>query len=194
MRNLLLLLVILQIIVSCNEQKQQNVKSTESEEEIYSWRDYPNENTKTKSINTKRTIDDKELITQLEKDFKKEKFKIESEKNGGENSYANCKDNLTLEIEGGGIKHYYVNRIEAKPKNYYPDFSMSIYEFETEEETVAVEKEIQKAFGSGNGFCNGKEPNYIVRYKNKIIHLSTRAEMFRDYIKNYGEKIEKLND
>lgn len=192
MKNLLLLLVILQIIVSCNE--QQNEKLSEPKTETYSWKDYPNENTKTKKINTKRTIDDKELIAHLEKDFKKEKFKIESKKKNGKSSYAICKDNLTLEIEGSGIKQYYIKRTEAKPKNYYPDFSMYVYEFDTEEETFAVQKEIQKAFGTGNGFCNGKEPNYIVRYKNKIVHLSTRAEMFRDYIKNYGEKIEKLND
>lgn len=189
MKKLLLLITILYFAISCNEQKQQTEKSSVSEEKPYSWEDYPNENTKTKIINTRTTIDDKELIARLEKSFKKDKFKIESEINGGGNSYGNCNDNLTLEIKGNGTKHYFVKRTEAKPKNYYPDFSMSVYEFETEEETVAAENEIKKAFSSWNGFCNGKSPNYIVRYKNQIVHLHTRAEMFRGYIKDYAEKI-----
>ena len=44
---------------------------------------------------------------------------------------------------------------------------MWVFEFETEGETTATEKEIRKALDSGNGFCNGKAPEYIVRYKNK---------------------------
>ena len=117
-----------------------------------------------------------------------DKFKIESEKDKGVNYYANCKDNLKLIIKGDGIKYYYVKRTEAKPKNYYPDFSMSIYEFKTIVEAIGVEKELNQAL------CNRKSIEYIVRYKNKIIHLETRAEMFRGYIKKYADEIQKLND
>lgn len=191
MKNLLTLFILLQIISSCNEPKPQ--KEEKPEPEAYTWRDYPNKDTKSMIIYTGATVDDKDLITQLEKDFKKDKFKLEIGKSGLENSFDNCKDNVTIYLKGKGNKNYYVKRTEAKPKNYYPDFSMSIYEFETTEQAIIDYTEIQKAFGPGNGFCHGKQPEYIVRYKNKIIHLDTRAEMFRDYIKKYADKIEKLN-
>ena len=188
MKNLLILFVVLQFVSSCNEPTLQKEKLSEHVDKINGWEDYPNENTKTKIIKTKTTINDKELIGQLEKAFKMDKFKIEGEKDKGENSYANCKDNLKLVIKGNGIKYYYVKRTEAKPKNYYPDFSMSIYEFKTIGETVGVEKEIKQAL------CNRKSIEYIVRYKKQIIHLETRAEMFRGYIKNYADKINKFSN
>jgi hypothetical protein len=194
MKNILILLIVLQIFSSCNDPKQQEEKTSEFEVKTYSWQDYPNENTEIKIFKTKSTIDDKDLMTQLQEIFKKDKFTIESEQIGNESSFANCADNITLLFKGNGIKHYYLKRTEAEPKNYYPDFRMSIFEFKTVGETRAIEKEIIKGFGLGNGFCNGKEPNYIVTYKNKIIHLTTRAEMFRGYIKKVAEEIEKLND
>ncbi|WP_289663820.1 hypothetical protein [Flavobacterium panacagri] len=193
MKKLLFISAALSFFISCNNPKGESKKSTDTSGEEFHW-NYPDENAVTKIINTNITIDDKDLISKLNTDFKKEKFKIDEVQTIKENSYPNCKENLILKFKGNGIKEYYVKRQEAKPKNYYPDFTMWIYEFKNEEETKIAEYEIQKAFNSGNGFCNGKSPEYIVRYKNKIIHLGTRAEMFRGYIKNYADKIEKLND
>lgn len=189
----ILIFAILFFIASCNEPKRDNETSTEFSEQKFRWEN-PDENATIKIVNTNTSINDDDLISKLEEDFKKEKFKIESVELIKENSYNNCKDNQILKLRGNGIKKYYIKRIEAKPKNYYPDFMMWVYEFETEEETIATEKEIRKAFDSGNGFCNGKAPEYFVRYKNKIVHLGTRAEMFRGYIKNYAETIKKLNE
>ena len=186
---LLSLSVILNLIVSCNNQKEENKNSTEPTSENFRWNN-PDENATIEIINTKVTIGDKDLISKLEKDFKIQKFKIEKVEFIEENTYDNCKENLIIKIKGKGIKKYYVKRQESKPKNYYPDFIMWVYEFETEGETVAVKKGIKKALDSGNGFCNGKSPEYIIRYQNKIIHLGTRAEMFRGFIKNYADKIE----
>lgn len=193
MKIILSLLVILHFIVSCNNPKVENKKITELTNNTYQWNS-PDENATISLINTKTAIDDNDLISKLEPEFKKDKFKIEKIEFMEENTYDNCDDNLILKITGKGIKKYYVKRQEAKPKNHYPDFVLWIYEFETEGETIAVEKEIRKAFDSGNSFCNGKSPEYIVRYKNKIIHLGTRAEMFRDYVKTYAEKIKQFNN
>lgn len=66
MKKLLLLLVIFPLFVSCNDPKEKKLN----------W-DYPDENAEIKTFNTK-AIDDKELISRLEEDFRKGKFKIES--------------------------------------------------------------------------------------------------------------------
>lgn len=177
MKKLLLLLVIFLLFVSCNDPKEKKLN----------W-DYPDENAEIKTFNTK-AIDDKELISRLEEDFRKGKFKIESKEDKREESFSNCNDNLILKIKGNGIRRYYVKRTEAKPKNYYPDFMIFIYEFDSEAEAEDVEEEIREAFYSGNGFCNGKGHDYLVRYKNKVVQLATRAHMFMDYTKEYAEKI-----
>jgi len=177
MKKLLLLLAVIPCLFFCNDSKRKNLK----------W-EYPDENAEIKIFSTK-TIDDKELISQLEEDFKKGKFIIDSKEDGKEKSFSNCNDNLILKIKGDGIRRYYVKRTEAKPKNYYPDFMVWIFEFDTEDEAEDVKEEIQEAFDSGNGFCNGKTPHYLVRYKNKFVLLGTRAHMFMDYPKEYAEKI-----
>ncbi len=186
------LIPILLFSFSCNQVSEKKINKNEIVEEKIYW-DIPNKNTKNEILNTNKSINDSVLIEKLLKDFSKVKFKIETTEVIGTNSYANCNDNLILKIEGRGIKQYYVKRTEAKPKNYYPDFIMFIYEFENEDSAINAENEIIKAYKSGNGYCNGKGPFYIIRYKNQIIDLRTRAEMFRGYIMDIAEKIKNYS-
>ncbi|MWW25730.1 hypothetical protein [Algibacter lectus] len=195
---------ILLVLISCKEptgiKNTQIIKNEPIEEsienklvkEVRSW-DIPNENTKIEILKSNISINDATLISRLKPFLNNKKFKIEETKLIESKFYKNCKDNIILRIEGKGLKKYYVKRTESKPKNYYPDFIMWVYEFENESQAVTAKKKILNAFKSSNGYCNGKEPNYLVLYDNKIIHLTTRAEMFRGYIIDIAEKIKNYS-
>ncbi|MDO7138122.1 hypothetical protein [Algibacter lectus] len=195
---------ILLVLISCKEstgiKNTQIIKNEPIEEsienksvkEVRSW-DIPNENTKIEILKSNISINDATLISRLKPFLNNKKFKIEETKLIESKSYKNCKDNIILRIEGKGLKKYYVKRTESKPKNYYPDFIMWVYEFENESQAVTAKKKILNAFKSSNGYCNGKKPNYLVLYDNKIIHLTTRAEMFRGYIIDIAEKIKNYS-
>jgi len=155
--------------------------------------DIPNEKTTTEILKSNKSINDTGLISILQPYLDKQKFKIEDIKLLKSKSYKNCKDNIIITIAGNGIKQYYVKRTETKPENYYPDFTMRVYQFENNTTATNAKNKLLKAFESANGYCNGKEPNYIIIHKNKMIHLTTRAEMFRGYLIDIKENIKKDN-
>lgn len=159
---------------------------------LYSDVDMPNSKAKEEIIHTENEENNEALFSKFRSDLESKKFAIEqsdmNEKHGG--SYSNCEKNLILNIKGQGIRWYYIKRKEAKPKNYYPDFSLRVYEFKNENEAKLNFDKINLALKSNGRFCNGKSPIVIVRNRNEVFELSTRAEMFRGYIKDFANKLE----
>ena len=74
-------------------------------------------------------------------------------------------------------------------KNVFPDFIITVYEFENKNIANKNFKIINNALFSAGRFCNGKCPEKLVQNGNEIFHLSGRAEMFRTYTEKYGELI-----
>ncbi len=176
------ILIILLVTVSCKESKNRK-----------EYWDIPNSKTKTEIIYTVDKQGDNKLFSKFNADIKQEKFKIENIEMNSEMSYNDCIRNVILTIKGQGIRKYYIKRQEAKPKNFYPDFILWVYEFDNEEQAQKVKNLINDALKSGSGFCNGKDPKLITKNGNKVFYLSTRAEMFRSYIINFGKKIENYH-
>ena len=192
MKKLFRIAIIMIIMVSCNESKQEGNGVTEIsekviEEKIY-W-DLPNSETEIEVVNTVDKKDNRELFSKFKADLREGYFKIEKTELNSGMSYNDCNKNIILNIKGEGIRKYYIKRQKDKPKHYYPDFVLWVYEFENEEQAKEVENKIVAALKSGNRFCNGKSPEFITRNGNEVFQLSTRAEMFRGYISEYGKKL-----
>jgi len=154
--------------------------------------DMPNDSTTYHAIFTKNQEGNDKLIAFLTKELKKMSFKIEASSGGTGGSFNNCTTNTIITFAGTGIRHYYAKRTKAKPKNYYPDFSLTIYEFENDSIAKNTHDTIQVALRSG-GFCNGKAPEMVLQNKNKLFYLSTRANMFVDYIVKCSELIKNYD-
>lgn len=151
--------------------------------------DFPNTETKTTIINTTSNSNLAVFKEKIILDLIREKFVIKASSVPQKYSYANCDTNINLELRGTGISKYYIKRTEAKPKNYYPDFVLLVYQFKNETQTKLEYSKIEKALYS-SGFCNGKEASKLILKKDLVFHFSTRAEMFRGYINTFAKKIE----
>lgn len=192
MKRFFIIVIVMIIIVSCSESKLERKNLTENsekviEEKIY-W-DLPNSETKTEVVNTVDKQDNKTLFFKFKADLKRGYFKIENTELNSGMSYNDCNQNIILSVKGKGIRKYYIKRQKDKPKNYYPDFVLWVYEFENEGQAKEIENKIVLALKSGNSFCNGKSPEFITRNGSEVFQLSTRAEMFRGYINEYGKKL-----
>lgn len=166
-----------------------------TQDSLFSFTDMPNSETKKEIIITENEEDNELLFSKFSLDLKSEKFAIEdsevSEKHGG--FYCNYVENTTIHVKGQGIRWYYVKRTEAKPKNYYPDFELIVYEFKNENEAKIIFDKINSALNTRRRFCNLIEVSIVVINKNEIFTLSTRAEMFRGYINDFGKKLENYH-
>jgi hypothetical protein len=159
--------------------------------------DIPNKDTKYDTILTSDEIDNSKIITALEKKLYKSNFKFEIRKNIKRYSYNNCEENKIVIIDGMGIRSYYAKSIVPEKnttiKNVFPDFYITVYEFENKNIADKNFITIEKALFSAGRHCNGKSPEKLIQHGNEIFHLSARAEMFRTYTELYGEFIKKID-
>ena len=179
-------------VLSCKN-SDKKIESVLIEKNGLGIEDMPNNETKYDTIFTKNINDNQKLITKLENNLVKSKFKFEKNDNIRQNSYNNCEENIVVLIKGNGIRNYYAKSQVAEKnttiKNVFPDFIITVYEFENKNIADKNFKIIKKALFSAGRFCNGKAPEKLVQNGNEIFHLSTRAEMFRTYTEKYGELI-----
>lgn len=141
---------------------------------------------------TKNMPDNEQILTRLRDDLQKETFRIEARKEGSIGWYDGEKKKY-LVVKGDGIRRYYIQRKEAEPENYYPDFSMYVLEFSTEAQARACLEKINAALSTRDEFRHGKAPQTAVVNQNEVFCLSTRAEMFRGYINDFAGKIESYD-
>ncbi|MFI0426763.1 MAG: hypothetical protein ACH34V_07400 [Flavobacterium sp.] len=153
----------------------------------------PNNETEYDTIFTKNSNDNQKLISEIENKLLKSKFRFEKNESIKQNSYNNCEENTIILVKGDGIRNYFAKSLvpekNSPMKNVYPDFMITVYEFENENIANKNFEIIYNALFSAGHFCNGKAPEKLVQNGNEIFHLSTRAEMFRTYIEKYGELI-----
>jgi hypothetical protein len=178
--------------LSCknNDKKIENDSTNKNELGI---ENMPNNETEYDTIFTKNTNDNQKLITELENKLLKSEFKFEKDEKVKQNCYNNCEENKVILVKGNGIRNYYAKSLVPEKnttmKNVFPDFILTVYEFENENIANKNFEIINNALFSAGRFCNGKAPEKLVQNGNEIFHLSSRAEMFRTYTEKYGELI-----
>lgn len=103
-----------------------------------------------------------------------------------------CHLNQIIRVTGPGIHAYRASsRVGGgKKKDYFPDFSIMVFSFKTVQEADQHFK-ILAAPVNSQDFCNGKSPERLVKNGRFIFYFATRAEMFRGYINQYVEFIER---
>lgn len=152
----------------------------------------PNSKTNKISIETKNMPDQVELLNSLKAKLEENEFNIEEQEVTFLPGFSNCEDNTTIQMEGKGIRSYFARsrKPEKNTEDFYPDFTIQVFEFPSEQ--IAQEKfEIMnKALHSDGRFCNGKAPQILVINKNEVFQFLTRAEMFRGYINEYSEFVQ----
>lgn len=131
------------------------------------------------------------FLKKLKKDLKNDHFFIDKSEDGAQNNgvYSHCGKDLTINIKEWGVKWFHIKRSVDEPENYYPDFTLTIFEFKNEDEAQKYLDKINPLLRPNARFCNSKSPIKIVRNKSKIYELQTRAEMFRGYTNDFAEKI-----
>jgi len=196
------ILIVLVILVSCstpkdeentNNKAEKEYKAEEKKQQVEGDIPEPTPEPEIEVIKTADKADNSVLFSKFLADLSSETFQIETTELNTKKSYKDCDRNVFLNMEGQGIRKYYVKRQEEKPKNYYPDFIVWVYEFENEGKAINVEKRILAALMSKGRLCEGKDPTNIVRNKNEVFQLQTRAEMFRGYINDFGEKLKNYS-
>lgn len=183
MKNIGFLLVFFLLIFSCADDANELASGSNSTES----------NLRTEFIQTTNQPDNVGLVPTLIADLKSQKFELKNEAIHPENSFYSWKEDIQFIIKGNGIKAYYFKRIEAEPKNYYPDFILTVFQFKSEDEAQSCFDKIEAAAKSGmhlRGSEGQKSPETIVRKGNEVFFLSTRAEMFRGYIEDCAKRIE----
>lgn len=187
MRKILLLLITFSIF-SCKNSSENNSKT---EKEYLCFEDMPNSDTKYLKVLTENSTDNLNLLNTLKSKLEKANFNVTEQKKVRKLSYNNCEDNIIINIDGYGIRQYFVKskKSEKTMKNTYADFSIWIYEFPSHKIAMKNYVILEKALNSVGRFCNGKAPEKLVINGNEIFHLSTRAEMFKTYTESYGEVI-----
>lgn len=129
---------------------------------------------------------DQEWLSKLKADLKTKKFAVE--KTDTETAMSQISDKRELIISGKAIRHFYIKRQEAEPENYYPDFSLYIFELKSEQEAKEfLEKWIET---SRNSALEKISVETSARNGSRVFFLETRAEMFRPYIDHFKKKLE----
>lgn len=188
MKNQLLFLPLLLGIFSCGGHKNDSLKKEDQEE--LSIEDIPNKDTVYDTIKTQNIDDNTKLIIYLNGELKKSGFSFEPREKHSI-SYNNCEENSIKIIAGDGIREYFArsNKPEKGTKDFYPDFVIRVYEFNSETEAETNFKKLSGALYSKGKHCNGKAPENLVINGREVYGLSTRAEMFRSYIEKYSKII-----
>ncbi len=179
----LLILSINTILVACvNNSNEENLG------------DMPNSETKRISIETKNMPNQLELLNSLKAKLEENEFNIEEQEAKGGSSFTNCEDNTTIQMEGKGIRSYFAR--SRKPaqntEDFYPDFTIQVFEFPNEQIAKQKFEIMNKALQSKGDFCNGKAPQILVINKNEVFQFSSRAELFRGYINEFSEFVQKF--
>lgn len=144
-------------------------------------------------IKTTHQSDNSGIIPTLITDLKNQKFELENRDAQPMNSFYSWKEDVQYIIQGDGISTYHFKRTEAKPENYYPDFTITVFQFTGENEAQSCLDKIEEPAKTGNvtrGSEPLKNPQAILRKGNAVFLFSTRAEMFRGYIEDCAKRIE----
>lgn len=191
MKKYFIYLIVFLSIISCNENLKSKTNKNDKAIENLSMGEMPNENTKYDTIYTVNSANNIKIINELKIKLEKADFTFEERKNRGGFPYNNCEENSVKLIDGNGIREYFARskKPEKGKKDFYPDFIILVYEFPTNDIAKQNYEILNKALNSAGRFCNGKSPEKLVFNKNEILHLGTRAEMFRTYTEKYGEII-----
>lgn len=132
------------------------------------------------------------LPSDLQTDLETEKFAIENTEKESSYSEFDGDRKVNVVLRGKGITKYYVKRQEAKPKGYYPDFVL--YVFELKDKKAAAEcfsKLTMARFSPGLGEERIKDVDVMTQNGNQIYILSTRGEIFRPYITDFAKRLNK---
>lgn len=189
------LILVLFIVTACKDSVNNNAIAHTPVEENLSFEDMPNENTTYDTIYTVNTTNNNLLIKELKVKLKAAHFTFEETKSAGGYSYNNCEENKVIFVKGDGIRSYFARskKPEKGKKDFYPDFTISVYEFASNEIAQQNFEILERALHSAGRFCNGKSPEKIIINGNEVFHLGTRAEMFRTYTEKYGDFIKNFN-
>lgn len=174
------------LLISCSEEvTETSTDNFHSTGDI----DFPNSNTRTEIIQTSDNLEKDGVISKLISDLKREKFELEKRDIHPHTSFYDPDNEVQFVMRGNGMKAFAFKRTEAKPKNYYPDFILTVFEFKTESEARSCLDKINAAL-TGGKFANGKGPHATVRNNQEVYYFSTRAEMFREYIDDCIKRVE----
>ncbi len=194
MKSFYISIILILSILSCKN-KENKIEKQEKEKAILGYENMPNKETKYDTLFTLNIADNQKLITELENKLLKSNFIFGKSNIVLQNSFNNCEQNNIILVKGNGIRNYNAkSRIAEKNttmKNVFPDFIITVYEFENKNIADKNYDIIRKALFSEGHFCNGKAPEKLVQNGNEIYYLSTRAEMFRTYIEKFGELVKK---
>lgn len=190
MKKLFTFLICASFLISCSEDI---TETTSNNPQSASDIDFPNSNTRTEIIQTTDDLENEGLISRLISDLKSEKFELEERDIHPHTSFYDSDSEVQFVMRGNGMKAYAFKRTEAKPENYYPDFILTVFEFETESAAASCFDKIEAPAKRGMqlpGVLVQKNPQTIVLRGNEVFFLSTRAEMFRGYIEDCAKRIE----
>ena len=138
-----------------------------------------------------RCSEDAEWFKKFKADLAQEKFAIESVKT--ERSYRKYDGNKKNYVSIKGlVTRYYIKRQEAQPANYYPDFVMYVIDLNDKKQAGYCFSDLTMAtFSPGKGEERIKDIETMTQNGNRVFILTTRAEMFRNYINTFIHKINK---
>ncbi len=130
MKNVIYFLGFLILVFSCTDDANELASDNNSKES----------NPRTEFIQTTNQPDNVGSVPTLIADLKSQKFELENEDIHPENSFYSYKDDVQFIIKGNGINVYYFKRTEAKPAYCYPDFILTVFEFNSEGEAQSETK------------------------------------------------------
>lgn len=135
---------------------------------------------------------DDPVIKNLESHLQKDFFKLDTKDYNSGISFWDCENNQHLIFKNA----LYLGYSRTKPinGNYYPDFDVTILDFESEAAAQKAYILIQK-FSQKQHECNleqgffDKAPIKFIQKNHQVFYFSTRAEMFRTYMNRYSDFI-----
>lgn len=123
-------------------------------------------------------------------ELRQAEFAIEESEQKSSYSFTNCQTGEDIVLKGKGVSWYYIKRQEAEPEHYYPDFSLHVFRLGSEAEASEALTRIQVAMRAYKRDCSIMGVDEITRNGREIFYFSTRAEMFRGYMRDFAKKIE----
>ena len=168
----IVLISILFVIASCTAKKTGNRPATKTTpREIYRSLEKPV---------------DKVWLEKFKADLAAEKFAIERQ--GIETAMSQAGKKCEVIIRGTAIRHFHIKRQKPQPENYYPDFSLYVFELKNKQEAADF---LQKWKGAAQQSTMERiSVETFAQNGSRVFYLVTRAEMFRPYIDHFKVKLE----
>jgi hypothetical protein len=112
MKKIFLLLIIISTF-SCKNSSE-NSSQIEIEKEYLGIEDISNSETKYETIITENATDNFKLLNILKSKLKKANFNFTEQKEIRKMSYNNCEENIIININGNGIRQYFIRSKKAR--------------------------------------------------------------------------------